>query len=131
MDGIDMNILLDGNSELIPQVSSEIESELFLNGYDICVSPFSRNGKQLSITRYGVFGKIFGNMTAFKIWLIPDEGKIRFKTSVGLYGNKEVPTAWSIFFKPQTRRLVRQHKLTEKSLAIATSVIREIRNKTN
>ena len=25
MDGIDMNILLDGNSELIPQVSSEIE----------------------------------------------------------------------------------------------------------
>ena len=131
MDGIDMNILLDGNSELIPLVSSEIESKLFLKGYDICVSPYGRNGKQLSITRYGEFGRIFGNITAFKIWLIPDEGKIRFKTSVGLYGNKEVPTAWSIFFKPQTRRLVRQHKLTEKSLTIATSVIREIQNKTN
>ena len=125
MDGIDMNILLDGNSELIPMASSEIESELFLNGYDICVSPYGRNGKQLSITRYGVFGRIFGNMTAFKIWLIPDEGKIRFKTSVGLYGNKEVPTIWSTYFMPLTRRLVRQCKLNEKALAIATSAIQE------
>jgi hypothetical protein len=125
MDGIETSKLLDANPELIPQVCSEIESEFFLKGYDICVSPYGRIGKEISITRYGEFRRLFGNITAFKIWLIPDEGRILLKTSVGLYDKKDVPTIWSTYFMPLTRRLVRQCKLNEKALAIATSAIQE------
>ena len=130
MNGQDTFKLLDGAPELIPLISSEIESEFFLKGYDICVSPSGSTGKEISITRHGEFRRFFGNMTAFKIRVIPDDGRIRFKTSVGLYGNKEIPATWPTFLMPLTRRLVHQHKLDEKALAIAENVIHEYKDKT-
>lgn len=116
MNGHDTFKLLDGTPELIPLISSEIESEFFLKGYDICVSPSGSTGKEISITRHGEFRRFFGNMTAFKIRVIPDDGRIRFKTSVGLYGNKEIPATWSTFLMPLTRNLFISTNLTRRHL---------------
>lgn len=122
-----MEILLNATPELMLSISSEIESQFFLNGYDICVVPYARKGKEISITKEGVFKSFFGSRTAFKIRLLPCEDGIWFKTSVGLYGNEEIPPPWSIILVPHTRSLVRKYRLEEKALAIAKNVICEFK----
>mgnify|MGYP003445756159 FL=1 len=77
-------VLLNTTPELMRSISSEIESQFFLNGYDICVVPYARTGKEISITKEGVFKRIFGSRTHFKIRLLPCEDGIWFKTGVGL-----------------------------------------------
>lgn len=44
-------VLLNTTPELMRSISSEIESQFFLNGYDICVVPYARKGKEISITK--------------------------------------------------------------------------------
>lgn len=122
-----MELLLNATPELMLSISSEIESQFFLNGYDICVVPYARKGKEISITKEGVFKSFFGSRTAFKIRLLPCEDGIWFKTSVGLYGNEEIPPPWSIIFVPHTRSLVRKYRLKEKALAVAKNVICEFK----
>lgn len=122
-----MELLLNATPELMLSISSEIESQFFLNGYDICVVPYARKGKVISITKEGVFKSFFGSRTAFKIRLLPCEDGIWFKTSVGLYGNEEIPPPWSIILVPHTRSLVRKYRLEEKALAIAKNVICEFK----
>lgn len=40
-------VLLNTTPELMRSISSEIESQFFLNGYDICVVPYARKGKEI------------------------------------------------------------------------------------
>lgn len=117
--------LLEVCPELMQSICSEIVSQFFLKGYDICVDPYASNGKEISITNERIFKRIFGKRTAFKIRLVPCEKGIWFKTAVGMYGHKEIPLPWSIFFVPLTWKLAERYRFEDKALAIVEEVIRE------
>lgn len=122
--------LLYGNPGLIPTIASAIEREFGSDGYDVCVDNLRDGGKEVSVTKGGLFKRVLGMRTALKIRLTPCKGKIWFKTEVGLFGNQVIPTilvlsGWSIILVPQIWGLIRQSKLDDKALAIAERIIYE------
>ena len=123
--------LLYGNSELIPHISSILAQEFKADGYEVKVMDLPSGGKDVSITRGGLFKAIIGMKTALKITLVPDDGKIQFDAGVGIFGLQAVPTAISIFFTwppilmTQMWGSIKQSKLDDRALDIAE---REIYN---
>lgn len=121
---------LYGNPGQISAIASAIESKFRSDGFDVCVDNLRDGGKEVSVTKGGLFKRVFGMRTALKIRLIPCKGNIWFKTDVGLFGNQVIPTilvlsGWAIVLVPQIWGLIRQSKLDDKALEIAERVIYE------
>ena len=120
--------MLYGNPALIPTIALEIEGKFRYDGYEVCIENTSDGGKEISITKGGLFKRCLGMRTALKVCLTPCEGNIRFKTDVGLFGNQVIPTVlvlsgWWIILVPQIWGLVRQSKLDDKALEIAERTV--------
>lgn len=120
--------ILYGNSELIPTIALEIEASFRSDGYEVCIENTSNGGKEISVTKGGLFRRVFGIRTALKVRLSPCDGSIWFKTDVGLFGNQVIPTVlvlsgWWIILVPQIWGLVHQVKLDDKALEIAERIV--------
>mgnify|MGYP005946685763 CR=1 FL=1 len=81
------NKLLDASPSMIPQISEAIETEFRKDGYEVTAQKLMYGGKEISITKGGLFKAILGLKTALKIKLVPQEGRIAFGAGVGIFGN--------------------------------------------
>ena len=84
--------LLYGNPDFINTIATAIESKFRADGYDVRVEDTYDNGKNIDISKGGVFKRVLGMRTALKVSLSPCDGNIWFKTDVGIFGNHVIPT---------------------------------------
>ena len=120
--------MLYGNPTLIPIISSAIIEEFREEGYDVTTQDLMSGGKDISITKGGMFKAIIGMKTALKISLKPYDNKIQFEAGVGIFGLQAIPSAIALFVAwpvmiTQIWGLVQQSKLDDKALEIAESVL--------
>ena len=120
--------MLYGNPTLIPIISSAIIEEFRKEGYDVTTQDLMSGGKDISITKGGMFKAIIGMKTALKISLKPYDNKIQFEAGVGIFGLQAIPSAIALFVAwpvmiTQIWGLVQQSKLDDKALEIAERVI--------
>lgn len=128
MGAFNTNKRLYGDPSLIPHISSVMAQEFTNEGYDVTVQDIGYSGKEISITKGGIFKAILGMKTALKIKLTPDNGDTQFDASVGLFGLQAIPTAIALFVTwpvilTQVWGLIQQSKLDDKALEIAERII--------
>jgi hypothetical protein len=120
--------LLYGNPDFINTIATAIESKFRADGYDVRIDDTYDNGKNIDISKGGLFKRVLGMRTALKVSLSPCDGNIWFKTDVGIFGNQVIPTIlvasgmWIILL-PQIWGLVHQARLDDKVLEIAERII--------
>lgn len=122
--------LLHGNPSLIPLISEKIAGEFKNDEYEVTVIDLTTGGKEVSITKGGMFKAIIGMKTALKIKLVPKDNRIQFDAGVGIFGLQAIPAAIALFVTwpvvlTQIWGLIQQSKLDDKALNI---VEREIYN---
>lgn len=122
--------LLHGNPSLIPLISEKIAGEFKNDEYEVTVIDLTTGGKEVSITKGGMFKAIIGMKTALKIKLVPKDNRIQFDAGVGIFGLQAIPAAIALFVTwpvilTQIWGLIQQSKLDDKALDVAE---REIYN---
>jgi len=122
--------LLHGNPSLIPLISEKIAEEFKNDEYEVATIDLTIGGKEVSITKGGMFKAIIGMKTALKIKLVPKDNRIQFDAGVGIFGLQAIPAAIALFVTwpvilTQIWGLIQQSKLDDKALDIAE---REIYN---
>ncbi len=120
--------LLYGNPSMIPQISEKIAEDFKNDGYEVTTIDLTTGGKEISITKGGMFKAIIGMKTALKIKLIPGDNRIQFDAGVGIFGLQAIPAAIALFVTwpvilTQIWGLIQQSKLDDKALEIAEGVI--------
>ena len=76
--------LLYGNPDFINTIATVIESKFRADGYDVRVEDTYDNGKNIDISKGGVFKRVLGMRTALKVSLSPCDGNIwLYSISVG------------------------------------------------
>ena len=122
------NKLLYGNPVLINKISNEIAQHFSSEGYEVSNQSLVSGGREISITKGGLFKAVLGMKTALKISLVPEDNKIRFNAGVGIFGQQVIPTiltlfvAWPVLIT-QIWGIVQQSKLDDQALEIAENVI--------
>lgn len=122
--------LLNGNPQLIPAIASKIESTLTAEGYNVLNQQLISGAADISISKGGLFKAVLGMKTALKVTLKPQDDKIFFDASVGIFGQQLIPTLIMLFITwpvlvTQIWGLVKQSKLDDKVLATAEDFIRD------
>lgn len=124
------NKLLYGNPVIISKISKAVSEHFASDGYEVSEETLVSGGREISITKGGLFKAALGLKTALKIRLAPEDGKIRFDAGVGIFGMQAIPTAITLFVLwpvliTQIWGLVKQSQLDDQALAIAEQVIFE------
>lgn len=124
------NKLLYGNPVLISKISKEITEHFANDGYEVSDLSLASGGREISITKGGLFMAVLGMKTALKIRLSPEDSKIRFDAGVGIFGLQAIPTALAFFvwwpvIITQIWGLNQQRKLDDKALELAEKIIYE------
>ena len=122
--------LLYGNPVLIGRISTAIADHFKSSGYEVTEQSLVSGGREVSITKGGLFKAVLGMKTALKISLTSEEGKIRFRAGVGIFGLQVIPAAIALFFwwpvlHTQIWGLIQQSKLDDQALEVAERVIYE------
>lgn len=121
---------LNGDASLIPAIATKMESYFRLEGYSVQVQELYSGGRDVSISKGGMFKAVLGMKTALKISLTPNSEGIYFDAGIGVFGMQLIPTlitwyiAWPVLIS-QIWGMVKQAKLDDKALEIAEQVIRE------
>lgn len=129
--------LLNGNPSLIPNISKVIEQEFIMNKYEVMVQDLANGGKEVSLTKGGIFKALVGMKTALKIKLIPQGEYIELDAGVGIWGLQVIPTAIALFVTwpvilTQIWGLVQQSKLDDRVVAITErEILRNTKNNIN
>ena len=122
--------LLYGNPVLIGRISTAIADHFKASGYEVTEQSLVSGGREVSITKGGLFKAVLGMKTALKISLTPEEGKTRFRAGVGIFGLQVIPAAIALFFYwpvllTQIWGLIQQSKLDDEALEVAERIIYE------
>lgn len=118
---------LIGRPGSIPVISRAICDYFRSEGYSVKEEESYTGGKEISITKGGMFKALVGLRTALKVSLQPVGDTIEFKAGVGIFGMQAIPTAltllvcWPVLVT-QIWGLVKQSQLDDKALEIAKSV---------
>jgi hypothetical protein len=128
MGAFNTKTVLAGSSELIPAIAENICTEFSADGYEVHCDSLLSGGRDISITKGGMFKAVVGMKTALKITLIPTTEGISFDAGVGIFGQQALPTVISmLFFWPvlltQIWGLIEQSSLDDRALEIAQNVI--------
>lgn len=120
--------LLYGNPSLIAQIATTQMQAFKDDGYDVKIEDTGSMGKDISITKGGLFKALLGLKTALKIRLVPRDNKIQFDAGVGIFGLQAIPAAVAFFVTwpvvlTQIWGMIQQSKLDNKALEIAEQVI--------
>lgn len=119
---------LVGRPYVIPAISKAICDHFESEGYSVKEEEGYTGGKEISITKGGMFKAALGLRTALKISLQPVGETIKFKASAGIFGMQAIPTAITLFFWwpvliTQIWGLIKQSHLDDDALEIAKSVL--------
>lgn len=119
---------LYGSPYIVPTMSKAICSYFESDGYSVKEEDGYTGGKEISITKGGMFKALLGLRTALKVSLQPAGDTIRFKASAGIFGMQTIPTTitlllWWPVILTQIWGLIEQAHLDDKALEIAKSVL--------
>lgn len=122
--------LLYGNPVLIGKISDAISDHFKSSDYEVSEQSLVSGGREVSITKGGLFRAVLGLKTALKISLTPEDGKIRFHAGVGIFGLQVIPAAIALFvcwpvILTEIWGLVQQSRLDDEALKVAEQVIYE------
>lgn len=120
--------LLVVHASEIQNIADAIRRDFEGDGFEVQVDNLLSGGKDISITKGGMFKAVLGMRSALKISLVPQMDGVLFDANVGIYGQQAIPTVITLFiFWPvlitQIWGLVQQAKLDDRALAIAERVI--------
>jgi hypothetical protein len=120
--------ILSGNPDLIPTIAENISASFRAEGFEVQCDSLLSGGRDISITKGGLFKAVLGMRTALKVSLIPLAGSISFDANVGIFGQQALPTVISmLFFWPvlitQIWGMIEQSKLDDKALQVAQETI--------
>lgn len=135
MGAFNTKTFLIGDSSLIPTIGERICESFAANGYDTKRDNLLSGGEELFLSKGGVFKEIMGMRTALKVTLIPSDNGVSFEAGIGIFGQQFLPTVISMLFAwpvllTQMWGIVQQSKLDDQALAIANSVISEVKTYT-
>lgn len=116
--------LLSAHPNQIPQIAEAIRYEFEMDGFEVYIDNLMSGGKDISITKGGLFKAILGMRSALKISLSPQTDGVMFHANIGIFGQQAIPTVIMLFyFWPvlitQIWGLVKQSSLDDRALAIA------------
>ena len=122
--------LLKADTMQIDAIAGAICDEFRNDGFDVMADDLLSNGKDISITKGGIFKAVLGMRSALKITLIPQTDGMLFNANVGIFGQQVIPGVISLFFfwpvlLTQIWGLVKQSKLDDRALAIAEQAAKE------
>lgn len=122
--------LLNADTTQIDVIAKAICDEFKNDGFDVMADDLLSNGKDISITKGGIFKAVLGMRSALKITLIPQTDGVLFNANVGIFGQQVIPGVISLFFfwpvlLTQIWGLVKQSKLDDRALAIAERAAKE------
>lgn len=112
----------------IPDMADAIRDEFTPEGYDIQIDTLMNGGRDISITKGGIFKAVLGMRSALKITLTPQMNGVLFDARVGIFGQQAIPTVISMFFFwpvliTQIWGLVNQSQLDDRALTAAERVL--------
>lgn len=119
---------LIGHPNAVPAMSKAICDYFESEGYSVKEEEGYTGGKEISITKGGMFKALLGLRTALKVSLQPMGETIGFKASAGIFGMHAIPTfitlwvCWPVILT-QIWGLIKQSRLDDKALEIAQSVL--------
>lgn len=108
----------------IPDMANAIQDEFAPEGYDIQIDTLMNGGRDISITKGGIFKAVLGMRSALKITLTPQMNGVLFDARVGIFGHIVIPAFVAYFFFwpviiTQVWGLINQSKLDDRALAAA------------
>lgn len=120
--------ILNASASMIPEMAESIRQEFLKDDFEVNVEPLLNGGRDISISKGGIFKAVLGMRSALKVTLVPQADGIAFDASVGVFGQQLIPTVISmLWFWPvlitQIWGMVRQSKLDDRALAAAERVI--------
>ena len=120
--------LLQAHPTQITTIAEAIKNHFEGEGYEVQVDDLMSGGKDISITKGGVFMAVLGMRSALKVTLTPQAEGVLFDAGVGIFGQQAIPTIITLFFfwpvlLTQIWGLIQQSSLDDKALEIAESCI--------
>jgi len=120
--------LLQAHPSQIKNIADAICLEFENDGFEVKVDDLISGGKDISITKGGIFKAVLGMRSALKVTLIPQPEGILFDANVGIYGQQAIPAVISMFiFWPvlltQIWGLIEQSALDDRALAAAEKAV--------
>ena len=114
----------------IDAIAEAIREEFENDGFDVMVDDLLSCGKDISITKGGMFKAVLGMRSALKVTLTPQSDGVLFDANVGIFGQQVIPSVITLFFFwpvliTQIWGLVKQSKIDDRALAIAQAAARE------
>ena len=120
--------LLQAHPSQIESIAKAIKTDFEGDGYEVNVDELISGGRDISITKGGIFKAVLGMRSALKVALIPQPDGVLFEANVGIYGQQAIPAVISMFiFWPvlltQIWGLIQQSALDDRALAVAEKAI--------
>lgn len=109
---------------MIPYMAEQIRQEFSAEGFEVIISDL-KSGKEINITKGGLFKAVVGLRSALKVSITPaKDGYIDFEAGVSIVKQQLLPTIVTVWlFSPvvivQIWGMIKQSKLDEKALDIA------------
>jgi len=120
--------LLQAPASQIPMIADAIREEFTKDEFEVRVDTLMSGGRDISITKGGMFKAVLGMRSALKISLTPRPDGVFFDANVGIFGQQAIPTIISmLFFWPvlltQIWGLIEQSALDDRALKVAEQAI--------
>jgi len=120
--------IIYGNTAQIPFVAEQLRLAFASEGYEVRIEN-TRVGREVYITKGGLFKAALGLRSALKVLLLPSrDGHIEIDAGVSIFKQQFVPTLITVcLFSPvvvaQIWGMIKQAKLDEKAVDIAERAI--------
>ena len=120
--------LLQAHPSQIQIIADAIRIDFESDGFDVKIDDLISGGKDISITKGGIFKAVLGMRSALKVTLIPQADGVQFDANVGIYGQQAIPAVISMFiFWPvlltQIWGLIEQSALDDRALVAAEKAV--------
>lgn len=115
--------LIAATESAIPAMEQNIVNYFTGEGYECSSTPLCGGGRQVSVTKGGVFKATLGLRTSLNIKLMPQNGGV-LVDAVGIFGQQVIPTmitlfvAWPVLLT-QIWGLIKQSKIDDTAINLA------------
>lgn len=116
--------LIAATESAIPAMEQNIVNYFTGEGYEYSSAPLFGGGRQVTITKGGIFKAILGLRTALDIRLRPQNDGVLVDAGVGIFGQQVIPTMITLFVTwpvllTQIWGLIKQSKLDDTAINLA------------
>lgn len=111
-------------SSHIHNMAEAVSNRFSMEGYEIQTTDMLNGGREVSITRGGMFRTVLGLRSSLNVTLTPQQGGIFFDAHVGIFGQTIIPMLIAYFITwpvilPQIWGMVQSASLDDQALEAA------------